>query len=96
MASPNLMTTTLADLMATIPEDHVIDSGELLFSQRDLMSTQVELITIQIDHTMTSQIDHTMTSQVDHIKTMQLGFNMATQIDIILPIQREFFLTTQG
>ena len=64
MASPNLMTTTLADLMATIPEDHVIDSGELLFSQRDLMSTQVELIAIQIDHTMTSQKVHIITIQI--------------------------------
>ena len=64
MASPNLMTTTLAYLMATIPEDHVVDSGVLLFTQIDLMSTQVELITIQIDHTMTSQKVHIITIQI--------------------------------
>ena len=64
MASPNLMTTTLADLMATIPEDHIADSGELLFTQIDLMSTQVELIALQIDHTMTSQKVHIITIQI--------------------------------
>lgn len=32
MASPDLVTTTLADLMATIPEDHIANSGELLFT----------------------------------------------------------------
>ena len=57
MASPNLMTTTLADIMAIIPEDHIADSGELLF-------TQVELIAIQIDHTMTSQKVHIITIQI--------------------------------
>ena len=64
MASPNLMTTTLADLMGTIPEDHIADSGELLFTQIDLMSTQVELIALQIDHTMTSQKVHIITIQI--------------------------------
>jgi hypothetical protein len=96
------MTTIFADLMATIPEEHIADSGERLFTQIDLMSTQVELITIQIDH-MISQVDHiitihiyyTITSHIDHIMTSQIDYTMTSQIDHIMISQIEQILNSQ-